>query len=85
MRTPPPLPTSPPVLFRILDRVKDAADQTVLGNHNLLGNRSYNERSVRRMLVQSSKTEGIKFTAPQVRGIADFIAGEYIDEGGKAA
>lgn len=85
MRTPPPLTTSPTVLFSILDRVKDAADQTVLGNHNLLGNRSYFEQSVRRMLVQSCKTEGIKFTAPQVRGIADFIAGEYIDEGGKAA
>lgn len=56
-----------------------------MGNHNLLGNRSYFEQSVRRMLVQSCKTEGIEFTAPQVRGIADFIAGEYIDEGGKAA
>ena len=85
LRTPPPLTTSPTVLFSILDRVKGQADQTVMGNHNLLGNRSYFEQSVRRMLVQSCKTEGIKFTAPQVRGIADFIAGEYIDEGGKAA
>lgn len=73
------------MLFSILDRVKDEADATVMGNHNLLGNRNFFQRSVRRMLIQSCKAQGIPYTAAQVTGIADYIAGEYIDEGGKAA
>lgn len=85
LRTPPPLTQSPAELFSILDRVKDEADTTVMENHNLLGNRSFFQKSVRRMVTKSCKRQGITYTASQVTIIADFIAGEYIDEGGRAA
>lgn len=85
LRTPPPLTDSPVKLFHILDRVKDEADETVLSNHNLLGNAPYFQRTVRKLLNRSCADEGIKPTKDQLFGLADYIASEYIDESGKAA
>ena len=85
LRTPPPLTTKQTVLFCVLDRVKDEADQTVMDNHNLLGNPSYFERSMQKMLLASCRQEGLQPSADQVRGMAAFIAGEYIEERNKAA
>ena len=85
LRTPPPLTSKQTVLFCVLDRVKDAADQTVMDNHNLLGNPSYFEKSMQKMLLASCRQEGLRPSADQVRGMAAFIAGEYIEERNKAA
>lgn len=85
MRTPPPLTTSPVLLFHILDRVKAETDETVLSNHNLLGNTAFFQRTVRGLFKNSCVAEGLKPTKDQVFGIADYIANEYIDESRKAA
>ena len=85
LRTPPPLTTSPVMLFHILGRVKAEADETVLANHNLLGNTAYFQQTVRRLLKGSCATEGLTPTVEQVLSIADYIASEYIDESRKAA
>ncbi len=85
MRTPPPLTTSPLHLFHILDRVKGEADDTVLSNHNLLGNVSFFQKTVRTMLNKSCSDEGIRPTKDQLFGLADYIASEYIDERREAA
>lgn len=85
MRTPPPLTKSPVVLSHILNRVKAEADETVLANHNLLGNAPYFQREVRKLFKCSCDAEGISPTIDQLLGLADYIAGEYIDENGKAA
>ncbi len=85
LRTPPPLVSSPALLFRILDRVKTDTDETVLSNHNQLANTAYFQRTVRRLLKSSCTAEGINPTKDQVLGVADYIAHEYIDESGRAA
>ena len=85
LRTPPPLTTSPIALFHILDRVKEQADETVLSNHNVLGNTPYFQSTVRRLFKGSCANEGIRPSKDQLFGIADYIASEYIDEGRGAA
>lgn len=85
MRTPPPLTTSPVVLSHVLGSVKAKTDEKVLANHNLLGNAAYFKQTVRRLFKESCADEGLKPTKDQILGIADYIAGEYIDEGRKAA
>ena len=73
------------MLFHILDRVKAETDETVLSNHNLLGNTAFFQRTVRSLFKNSCVAEGLKPTKDQVFGIADYIANEYIDESRKAA
>lgn len=85
LRTPPPLTTSPAKLHVILGRVKDDADALVLANRGILGNRPFFLRKVEGMLVDSCDRSGLDYTPAQIRGIADYIAIEYIDERGMAA
>lgn len=85
MRTPPPLTTSPVLLFQVLSRVKAETDETVLSNHNLLGNTAYFQQTVRRLFKGSCVAEGLTPTKDQVFGMADYIASEYIDESRKTA
>ena len=85
LRTPPPLTKKQKLLSCVLNRVKNEADQSVMNNHNLLGNSSYFEKSMQKMLLASCRQEGLQPSADQVRGMAAFIAGEYIDERNKVA
>ena len=85
MRTPPPLTTSPSKLHAILGRVKNDADALVFANSGVLGNRPYFMRKVEGMLADSCERAGLDYTAAQVKGIADYIATEYMDERDKAA
>lgn len=85
MRTPPPLTSSPAQLHVILGRVKDDADALVFTNRGVLGNRQFFMRKVEGMLAGSCDQAGLDYTVAQVKGIADYIATEYMDERGKAA
>ena len=85
MRTPPPLTTSPSELHLVLGRVKDGADALIFANRGVLGNRNFFMRKVEGMLADSCDRAGLDYTPSQIRGIADYIAIEYIDERGKAA
>lgn len=85
LRTPPPLTTSNIQMFDMLIRVKNATDEMVLDNHNVLGNIEYFRKKVRGQVSGSCRDEGLTPTKDQLFGIADYIANEYVDEIGKAA
>lgn len=85
LRTPPPLTTSPSVLFSILSPLKKDLDSDIYANHNVLGNKSYFEQDVTRKLFDACKAQAIEFNAAQIKDLANYIADEYITELDKAA
>ncbi|WP_206214773.1 hypothetical protein [Adlercreutzia sp. ZJ176] len=85
MRTPPPLTTSPSKMSAILKRVKGKVDGMVLSNSGIIGNKSYFQRGISRILAESCKAGSVKCDAAQITGLASYIASEYVDERGKAA
>lgn len=85
LRTPPPLTTSDTQLFGILSFVKRQADESVLSNHNLLGNTPYFTKSMERMVLSACKEAGLLCSVGQVKSVADYLSREYIDERGRAA
>ncbi len=85
LRTPPPLTTSGTRLYDILSFVKRQADESILSNHNLLGNAPYFTRSMERMVLNACKGAGVPCSVGQVRSVANYLSKEYIDERGRAA
>lgn len=85
MRTPPPLTTSPAEMFSILRRVKSEVDGMVLNNSGVVGNKSYFQKDVSRILMKSCKADSISCSAAQITNLANYITNEYVDERNKAA
>lgn len=85
MRTPPPLTTSPSVMYAILKQVKDEVDGIVFSNHSVVGNRAYFQKDVGRALLASCRKGDVKCNPTQIMDLAGYIADEYAEERSKAA
>lgn len=85
MRTPPPLTMSPAEMLSILRRVKNEIDGMVLNNSGIVGNKSYFQKDVSRILMKNCKADSISCSAAQITNLANYITNEYVDERNKAA
>lgn len=79
METPPPISNDIGV-YNILTNVKKNVDEAVVNNEQVLNNEAYFIDGLRRIIINSCKTNGVDYTAQQIKTIATLISNEYFTE-----
>jgi len=79
METPPPI-SNDIGIYNILTNVKENVDEAVVSNEQVLNNETYFIDDLKRIIINSCETNGIEYTAQQIRMIATLISNEYFTE-----